>query len=980
MQTVFTLTPNSMVLLCLAFLFALQLTDIVYGQEHLLRQNQVPAGGDEEPSVPKLIRELKDADEHVRRQAAAELGLIGTKAKDAVPALMQALRDRDASVRRHAVIALWSIGRSAKDAIPALIEARKDGDNIVRTIVPFAVRHIRLSTVDTLSIRKGTLPATVIEALNDPDKDIRWDAVFVLLRFAWLAEAALPALITRLQDADVTVRAAALRALAMWPADVGSVAQDSMLVLIRALEDTNEHIRHEAIAVFTKIRSPKEAVPALIKALYDVNESIRGLAVRALGGAEPTENVMRALSAALHDADIGVSGAAVFVLSEFAHNGIASAPKEAVPSLIAVLKDSRQPALVRQMVVDVLVRIGPSPADAVPALIVALQDPERFVRRDVAWALGDIGSVAKDAVPALITSLRDREWAVRFAAAWALGEIGPDAKDAIPELIAAFREPDWPVHLTGAFALAKLGPTARDAVPMLVAALKDPNREVGEVAKRESGYEVHEGGLHASEIIHGFEFMLSDLLADIERAQVYKEERLEYVQIDQDHMRKLFYGEPIGGEEDLKENAFHYFDNPLRNARWLLPDTRREPDDKRSYWTKITVDEWLKIAVRFPAAYALRGIGAPAVPALIPLLDDSEWFVRFSVIWALQGGGTSSLPALKNAAINDSDYRIQYKATRAMSSIGRPAVPVLLSLLQASDDNLRSPAIEALGQIGPEAKEAVPVLVAMIQKTGALDQWERITDIVEALGSMKAAAIEAVPVLTTALQQPAAPHEEIAASLVKIAEGLQDSRDTSAIAVLEGALEALNRIPQPKVERSSEILLHAGAIRRFIDILKLLRWTQLKDEAVAVAQAHPWVLLFPGYVVWSLVWLLIFWIHPYTVLRAANLLRPFDLHVPTMLGRVQVALQYLLFVGFLKHHPRVLDAWVERHIDGARKRFAEIKRVQDREIHIPLPVELDKNHIQNLSCRHLRQAFNTRSVRLLIWERVGLERPALLAR
>lgn len=882
-----------------------------------------------------------------------------------MPALIQALRDPDASVRRHAVIALWSIGPSAKGAIPALIEARKDGDKLVRTIAPLAVKSIRASTADILSMPTGALPVALIEVLKDPDVDIRCDAVFALLRFAWLAEDALRALITALQDADIAVRAAAVLVLSMWPRDIGPMVKDAIPVLIRALEDTNdtnEDIRDAAIEVFRKIRPPKEAVPALIKTLNDVDPLARSGAVDALGNAEPTGTVMRAVIAALNDANIGVRQEAIFALSELAHSGIASVPKEAVPSLIAMLRDSKQPAPVRRGAVEVLAHIGPGAADAVPALIAALRDPEKFLRRDVAWALGDMARVAKGAVPALIKALKDPEWAVRFAAAFALGEMGPDAKDAIRELIAAFRDPDWPVHLAGAFALAKLGATARDAVPMLVAALKDPHTEVGEVAKRESRYDVFEGGSPADDRIRDFERMLSYLHHEVDLAQIYKESQLERTQSYQTYMHKQLYGMP--SKPSYWERSFV---NPFGKAQ------RRS----RPRMSRITPDEWLKIAVRFPAAYVLRGIGAPAVPALIPLLDDSEWFVRFVVVWALQGGGGSSLAALNNVAIKDSDYRIRYIATRALGSIGKPAVPALLSFLQALDYDLRGPAIEALGQIGPEAKEAVPELVAMIPTTVREYSSAASDEVLEALGSMGAAAKEALPVLTMALEQPTAPRKEISASLAKIAGGLQDSGDTDSIEMLERALDALGRIREQEIKGYPEILSDIDAVRRAVNFLKLSQWSQLKNTAVAVAQAHPWVLLFPGYVLWILVWLLIFWIHPYTIFRAADLLRLFDVHVPTALGRVQVALQYLLFIGFLKHRPRVLDAWVAHHIDAARKGFAKIPTVEDRELHIRLPVQLDGDRIQNLSCEHLRHYFNVRLVRLLIWGEGGIGKTSL---
>ncbi len=53
-------------------------------------------------------------------------------------------------------------------------------------------------------------------------------------------------------------------------------------------------------------------------------------------------------------------------------------------------------------------QIGPAaPKEAVPALIAALKDEDRSVRWIAASALGKIGPVAKEAVPALEAAARD---------------------------------------------------------------------------------------------------------------------------------------------------------------------------------------------------------------------------------------------------------------------------------------------------------------------------------------------------------------------------------------------------------------------------------------------------------------------------------------------------------------------------------------------------------------------------------------------
>ena len=92
---------------------------------------------DEDQKVERLIGELQDQDEDVRKHAASALGKIGSE--KAVPDLIQALQDQNAVVRRAAVWALGKIGE--EEAIPALIQALQDQDqhehvrrNVARTL------------------------------------------------------------------------------------------------------------------------------------------------------------------------------------------------------------------------------------------------------------------------------------------------------------------------------------------------------------------------------------------------------------------------------------------------------------------------------------------------------------------------------------------------------------------------------------------------------------------------------------------------------------------------------------------------------------------------------------------------------------------------------------------------------------------------------------------------------------------------------
>ena len=53
-------------------------------------------------------------------------------------------------------------------------------------------------------------------------------------------------------------------------------------------------------------------------------------------------------------------------------------------------------------------------------------------------------------------------------------------------------------------------------------------------------------------------------------------------------------------------------------------------------------------------------------------------------------------------------------AALALAQIGAPAVPTLVGALDSDEISVRQSAIEALGEIGPEARDAVPALTQIV--------------------------------------------------------------------------------------------------------------------------------------------------------------------------------------------------------------------------------------------------------------------------
>src|SRR5262249_20777303 len=83
------------------------------------------------------------------------------------------------------------------------------------------------------------------------------------------------------------------------------------------------------------------------------------------------------------------------------------------------------------------------------------------------------------------------------------------------------------------------------------------------------------------------------------------------------------------------------------------------------------------------------------------------------------------------------------------------AVPVLVELLRDDHWEVRSSAAMVLARLGPASKPAIPLLIEIVQ-TESGTGWKRAAkaDAVEALGAIGPEAREAAPALAPLLHQP----------------------------------------------------------------------------------------------------------------------------------------------------------------------------------------------------------------------------------
>ena len=163
--------------------------------------------------VERLIKELKHRKAKVRANAAMALFNPPNAVKGAVPALIPLLQDEDATVRANAIYSLGCIGESSKNAkpiiVPALIQALHRDARICANV---ATALMRIGTPEAIKAAEGAVP-TLIQALQDPDIQVRANAIYALDSIGESTKDAVPALILLLKDLNEDVRIHAANAL-----------------------------------------------------------------------------------------------------------------------------------------------------------------------------------------------------------------------------------------------------------------------------------------------------------------------------------------------------------------------------------------------------------------------------------------------------------------------------------------------------------------------------------------------------------------------------------------------------------------------------------------------------------------------------------------------------------------------------------------------------------------------------------------------
>jgi HEAT repeat protein len=476
-------------------------------------------GADPAALVPRLVDGIKDEGEPIRHAAVNALLTLQTAQKQVVDALLTLLKDPNPAFQERAAYVLGRLGEYAAPAIPEIIATASRAnappafqDALVQIGAPAVpvilagAEHVDEGNitpdfwaVKALKSMGGVAAIPVSHGLTHPNANARLLAVRVLGELGTDAEAAIPALIQRLDDPDLRVRASALSALIATHAPLKNlqprleiaIKDPSPLVRIAALEAVGklgEDGRSLQAAVVAALREHEETIqraalgvvgrvfPGAVEPTMALlgNQALRGAAIDALGrigpaakeAAEPLAGIARSQS----------KDDRLHALAAIAQIG-PEAKEAATPSLRAACTDADP--LIRAAAITATIQISTDDSERLAVLSVGLDDPEISVRKATADLVGKLGDKATNAVPQLL-ALVGKESDRPFISA-ALQQL---PMRSVPALLELLEYPQRDVQILACEKLARLGRTARDATPTLETLAGDTDEDLSRAARR----------------------------------------------------------------------------------------------------------------------------------------------------------------------------------------------------------------------------------------------------------------------------------------------------------------------------------------------------------------------------------------------------------------------------------------------------------------------------------------------------------------
>ena len=555
----------------------------------------------------------------------------------------------------------------------------------------------RMLIIDEIgAIGQNALPAldALVAAFADADPRVRWHATRAVGLIGEDARSAMPAIVKLLADADPIVVTQAAAAL-------GTIRED----------DGREQIPDADAAAYAAVLEP------LAKTAVHPDGRARRAAVRALRRYKSLIDLKPIVTKQLADADPGVVMSALQTLADMGD--------DAVPFLTEALKDPKS----RYWAEVALAEIGPDAAPATAALAAAAGEGATEERLQAILSLAAIGEPAASAAPVVVKALDSDEAALRLPAAFALGRMRASAGD---ESLTKLAKGDDPfVGSVAAWALARIHPDDKqlvdDAVTRLRKGLANPDPD-GRAA-----------------CVNG----LSDL-SDAFPGDAREQLAGEFVGLLTDADPKV--GRAAGAAL-------------IRLGGAAVPGLRAKLADPA---IRLNVIEILA---------AMGPVAKPAIGELVTALGDADPSYRGGAALAIAAIGADAaeaVPQLQKLVADDSAADgLRYAAAYALGTIGPAAAaaePVLRELSQSPDELMATMATWAGLKIKPDDVSQFDRAIPLLRRALRGDREMVRMEAAVALGDIGPAAAPAIPILELVSEEDSVKQvrEAAAAALEKI--------------------------------------------------------------------------------------------------------------------------------------------------------------------------------------------------------------------
>ena len=633
--------------------------------------------------VPDLVRTLKAGKPGERVSAAETLGDLGPKAASAIPALVEVIREprpaTDSILPMGGYLfeaAFDALARIGPRATPVLAEFLADSSATTRIWAALALRK-------AVELDAEVAVPALVKALADADDRVRVLAAETLAKLGPKAEPAIPALVTAILERPRSPRPSS--ALLPW--------SQFRLPTARAL-----------LAIGPKARSAikDKVVPAVVETLNRTDP--RFLMFDGWGGEPPSWSVFT------EDADA------------------------IAPAVAGVVRRHRTD-LGRTL--RYLLDLGPAGGRAFAGLL-ADKDPE----------------VRQIAMTVLKRGFRDGN---------------PDLSPLVPQLLEILKAEDDDTRLIAVSALIRWRAEPHpDDVKGVLALFDD-----GPFLKKKPDPENYPRRTQGSELIGAFVIAghgkhLVPVLTSLLRS---RDKELRELAID----GLAWIGRPaVAALPDLRQLARG--DDPELAVAAAVAAARIRLDPKEAE-PLVALLKHREPGIRAKATEALgdlRSLAAPYLRVLCPLLKDEDNEVRLRAVRAL-GEIAPSDPEVVAALIawagtpgSGFEGWWQLKSVKGFEAV----VPRAVKDLEADSDDRVSAACLFITRIGPGAQAAVPALVKWLARPRQQSDRFQRSDVLRALGAIGPDAREAVPVLLRLLTE-AEPKEkrEILLCLADIGPG-----------------------------------------------------------------------------------------------------------------------------------------------------------------------------------------------------------------